>query len=212
MIDWIVADRIPPEKIEKIKKLRSEGWTILELSRELEVGKATVSRYMKDVKILPEFEELWKAKRNGSVIRKQNAEKKAYIKAEKTVAKLSDKERLLVISSLYWAEGAKMDSNLTNTDPDLIRIFVDCLRNIMKIPNNRLRLNVRIYEDMDEDKCVNYWLRVTGLSRENLSSVNVLTGKKNGKLEYGMCRVRILKGGDVLKYLVALKKRIIALF
>jgi len=47
---------------------------------------------------------------------------------------------------------------------------------------------------------------------EKFVSVNVLDGKKNGKLIYGMCRIRITKGADVLKYIKALKNRVVSLF
>jgi restriction system protein len=47
---------------------------------------------------------------------------------------------------------------------------------------------------------------------EKFVNVNVLRGKKKGKLKYGMCRVRILKGGDMLKYMRALNNRIVNIF
>jgi len=33
-----------------------------------------------------------------------------------------------------------------------------------------------------------------------------------GKLPYGMCRIRVKKGGDVLKYVVALENEIVQTF
>lgn len=207
-----MSRRISSDVIEKTKLLRTKGWTIPELSKKFNIGKATVSRYIKNIQILPEYENLWLSKRNGSVRRKEKAEKEAAGKANKAINNLSNKEKLLILASLYWAEGAKVDSNLTNTDPDLVKIFVNGLREIIGITNDRLRLNIRIYEDMDKEKCIDYWFKVTGLAKDNLSSVNVLSGKKKGKLKYGMCRVRIVKGGDVLKYLVAIRQKIVNLF
>lgn len=66
------------------------------------------------------------------------------------------------------------------------------------------RISIRIYEDLDKEKCIIYWLSITGLRREQLISVNVLQGKKIGKLEYGMCRVRVKKGGNLLKKIKAI--------
>lgn len=39
--------------------------------------------------------------------------------------------------------------------------------------------------------------------------VHVLNGKKIGKLQYGMCRVRIKKGGVLLKKIVGLNKAVV---
>ncbi|KKQ77620.1 MAG: hypothetical protein UT00_C0009G0028, partial [Parcubacteria group bacterium GW2011_GWA1_38_7] len=36
--------------------------------------------------------------------------------------------------------------------------------------------------------------------------IDILHGRKTGKLPYGMCRVRLLKGGNELKYLKAVYK------
>ncbi len=208
-----MARQISSQIVKEVQLLRSKGWTIPELSKKFSIGRATASRYSRGIKILPEFKSLWLSKRKGSIRRKEEAKKIATKKAETALmGNLSNKERLLILSSLYWAEGAKIDSNLTNTDPDLVGVFVKGVCNVIGIPKNRLRLNIRIYEDMDEQKCINYWLAVTGLGRNNLSSVNVLSGKKKGKLEYGMCRVRVTKGGDVLKYLVAVRSKIIEFF
>ena len=207
-----MAKHLSPEKVERIKLLRSQGHSLSEISREIGIGQSTACRYVQGIKILPKFRKIWLKKRNGSTKRKEKAENLAIYKAGLIVRKLSDKEKLLILSSLYWAEGAKVDFNLTNTDPDLVKIFIKSLKDVIGISDDRLRLNIRIYEDMDSETCVKFWLNLTGLTRDNLSSVNVLIGKKLGKLKYGMCRVRVTKGGDVLKYLVAVRQRIITLF
>ena len=206
-----MAKRLFPEKIERIKFLRSQGHSLSEISKVLEIGQGTVWRYVKGVVISGKYKKIWLEKRKGSVRRKAQAERKAKIKADKNVKSISTKEKLLILSSLYWAEGAKVDFNLTNTDSDLVRVFIKSLKDVLGISNDRLRLNIRIYEDMDSEACVRFWLNQTKLTRANLSSVNVLTGKKLGKLKYGMCRVRVIKGGDMLKYLVAVRSQIIRL-
>jgi len=192
--------------------MRSHGFSLPEISLKLRVGQGTVWRHIQGVKISDKYKNIWLEKRKPSIRRKNEALKRAEMLANGTISDLSEKEKLLILASLYWAEGAKADFNLTNTDPDLINIFVKGLCNSLEISRDRLRLNVRIYEDMDREKCLKFWFRVTGLSSENLSSVNVLFGKKSGKLKYGMCRVRVTKGGDMLKYLVALRHKIVEIF
>lgn len=205
----VVAKHLTSEKLREIKKLRSHGYSLPEISRKVEVGQGTVWRHIQGVKILDEYKKIWLEKRKPSVKRRNEALKNANVLARRVIVNLSNKEKLLILASLYWAEGAKVDFNLTNTDQNLIRFFVHGVRDVLGIPEDRLRLNIRVYEDMDRDMCVNFWLGVTGLTLKNLSSVNVLFGKKSGKLKYGMCRIRVTKGGSVLKYLVAVRQRII---
>lgn len=119
---------------------------------------------------------------------------------------------MLFLAALYWGEGTKKDLSLTNSDPDLIRIFLNIIRSCLNIPNGKIRINIRIYEDMDKDKCIKFWLHATSLDTKNISCINILKGKKSGKLEYGICRLRALKGGSMLKYFKAIKEEVISKF
>jgi hypothetical protein len=112
------------------------------------------------------------------------------------------------MTALYWGEGGKRDFNFTNSDPVMIKIFVNWLEKILKINSNDLRVSIRIYEDLDKEKSLNYWSKIIGIPVNKFASVNILKGKKLGKLEYGLCRIRIKKGGSMLKYLIALEKRV----
>ena len=194
------------DKVLKIKNLRSLGYSLPEISRELEVPKTTVFRYIKDVQILPEFIKLWEAKRAGSRYRKILKEKQAFLDGRKVVKNLSSKEKMLFACALYWGEGSKKDFGLSNTDPELIKSFINILRNVFNIQNDRLRISIRIYEDLDRDRCLNFWSRIVDIEKEKFINVDVLHGKKKGKLEYGMCRVRVLKGGDLLKQIKGINK------
>jgi len=125
---------------------------------------------------------------------------------------LSDKERLIFLSALYWGEGGKGDFNLTNTDSELMKVFVKGLKEIFGLKTDDFRVSIRTYEDLDKDKCLIFWSKITGVPKEKFVNVDVLKGKKEGKLPYGMCRLRIRRGGNMLKYLTALRKQVTKLF
>ncbi len=196
------------EVIEKIKLLRTQGYSLPEISDAVQIPKSTVFCYIKGVEILPEYIDQWMGKRGGSkkikILKEQNALKEG----KKLVGKLTNKEKMLFISALYWGEGSKGDFGLSNTDPRLIRLFVECLRGVFEIKNERLRVSVRIYEDLDREKCLLFWSEIVGIPKEEFVNVNVLSGKKKGKLEYGMCRVRVTKGADLLKKITGINKAV----
>ena len=200
------------EKIKKIKLLRQKGYSLPEIYKEVKVGYGTVFRYIQDIKILPEYRKIWHEKQGGSVkrmkIREQQAEKKAF----ETIPSLSNKEKMIFLSALYWGEGGKADFNLMNTDPELIKVFIQGLKEVFNISPDRLRVSIRIYEDLDRNKCLKFWSEITNVPIDKFVNVNVLQGIKKWKLEYGICRVRMLKGGDMLKYMKALNRRIKELF
>lgn len=203
---------IPKNIIQQIKHLRQKGYSLPEIQREVKVGYGSVYRYINGIKILPEYKNRWFGKRGGSIKRMKKHLRKAEEKAKKTILSLSDKEKIIFLSALYWGEGGKSDFNLTNTDSDLIKVFVKGLNDVFGITKNRLRISIRIYEDLDKERCLKYWSDITGVPIKNFVNVNILKGKKMGKLSFGMCRLRITKGGDVLKYIQALYKRIAVLF
>jgi hypothetical protein len=73
-----------------------------------------------------------------------------------------------------------------------------------------LRISVRIYEDLDREICLDFWSKVVGIEKEKFVNVNILPGKKQGKLLYGMCRVRVTKGAPLLKEIVGINKAMVA--
>lgn len=198
--------------IKKIKHLRSQGYSLPEISNETKVPKTTIFRYIQGVEILPEFKSIWAGKRGGSKKLKLRRENEAYQEAINLFKELSVKEKLLFLSAIYWGEGSKKSFGLSNTDPKLIGVFVNVLREIFGITEDRFRVSIRIYEDLDKEKCLNFWSSIVRIPKEKFINVDILKGKKKGKLEHGMCRVRILKGGDILKKIMGVNRVITEMF
>ncbi|MDP3987625.1 MAG: hypothetical protein Q8P80_00575 [Candidatus Levybacteria bacterium] len=194
------------ETIKKIKFLRSQGYSLPEISKETSVPKTTIFRHIQNVEILPEFKDQWFGKRGGSKKRKLKREEEAYKEAIDLIKELSNKEKLLFLSAIYWGEGSKNEFGLSNTDPKLINVFINSLRDVFGVKNDRFRVSIRIYEDLDKNKCLDFWSKVVNIQKEKFVNVNVLKGKKKGKLEYGMCRIRILKGGDIFKKIMGVNR------
>lgn len=207
-----MSRRISPDLIKKVQSLRKKGWSFNEIKKETYLCSGSVYRYASKIEILQEYKQIWKSKQGGSVLRKRKAEEDATSKAIAEVSSLSNKERMIFLSALYWGEGGKGDFNLTNTDSELMKVFVKGLREIFGIKTDDFRVSIRTYEDLDKDKCLTFWSKITGVPKEKFVNVDVLRGKKEGKLAYGMCRLRIRRGGNMLKYLTALRKQVARLF
>lgn len=204
--------KLKEEIVKDIIKLRQRGNSLPEISTKLSVPKTTVFRYIGGVQVLPEHEKTWRGKWGGSLKRKLIKEEKIANEVNKSFTELSYKEKFLFICALYWAEGTKKDFSLSNTDPNLISIFMQGMRDVFHIQNERFAISVRTYEDLDKEKCLEFWSRIVKIPKEKFINVNVLVGKKKGKLEYGMCRVRVTKGGDILKKIKSVNRRVYDLF
>lgn len=193
---------------QKLVDLRKKGKSVPEISRECGLPKSTVSRHIKGTKILPEYHARWLERRNASKIVSERNWQIASKKAEEIFYSLSERDKILIAAGLYWAEGTKREFNFINTDPEMIKFFVHVLRSVFHVRNEDFKVTLRIYEDLDKQSCLQYWSEVIGIKLGNDTAVNVLSGFKKGKLKYGMCRVRIKKGGLLHKEFFSIIKRI----
>ncbi|MDQ3098201.1 MAG: hypothetical protein M3Q44_00435 [bacterium] len=204
--------RIPIDKINKIRELRMQGWSLPEIKRELNIGHGTVFRYIDGVEILPEYMGIWIQKRAVSISRKIKAESQATELAANLLSSITHRERAVFLSALYWGEGSKKDLNFMNSDPEMVRVFIKGVLEVFDIAYDRIRVSIRIFEDLDLEECLAFWSKVTGVPSIEFLTVEIKIGSKSGKLRYGMCRVRILKGNVLLKTIKAIKDRAVMLF
>lgn len=110
------------------------------------------------------------------------------------------REAAIIASMLYWAEGCKKGFSIANTDPKLIKTFIDNMFIAFGLNLSDLKVSIRIYEDLNRAECLRFWSKVTGVELSLAeTSVNVLKGAKEGKLQFGMCRIRIKKGNIIHK-------------
>lgn len=189
------------EKIEKLIALRQKGYSIQELMESLQMPKTTVWHHVQNVKILPEYLALLKSKRGGSRKRKDI---KIIEARSKSLELLSgkDRESILMFSMLYWAEGTKKAFQFINSDGRMIALWLDIVRNIIKIKDSEIRPILRIYTGMNKESCLRYWSKVTKFPKSKFI-IRLNDGGKSGKVKYGMCRIEVKKSSNLLKLVLA---------
>ena len=94
---------------------------------------------------------------------------------------------------LYWGEGDKVtrhNTRLTNTDSEMIRLFVFFLTHACQIPEERIKASVLVYPDLNAAECLAYWSRVSKISRSNFTKCIAIRGRhKTKRLPSGVCIV-----------------------
>lgn len=188
---------------------RYEGRSIKEIARVLGVSKSSVSLWVRDIELSDEQHAALQA-RNGLHERQRlaNAAMRAKARIRRVAAqddgrrRVRQADKLYVIGCmLYWAEGSRNRNKLvfTNSDPEMVRVFVNFLRCAFGVPANRIRLTCNLFADHEERQrqIEDFWLEVAGLQRASLckSTVNHYSPytkkKRTNKLPYGTCRVVI---------------------
>ncbi|MBI3322377.1 MAG: hypothetical protein HYZ94_01695 [Candidatus Omnitrophica bacterium] len=97
---------------------------------------------------------------------------------------------------LYWAEGAKQGHtvDLSNTDPDLILVFLRFLREICGVAESRLRVFFYVYEKQDIAEIRRYWSSLTQIPESQFQKPYVSRYRTDrahqNVLPYGVIHIR----------------------
>ncbi|MFA5744979.1 MAG: hypothetical protein WC887_02075 [Candidatus Paceibacterota bacterium] len=181
------------EQHKHLVTLRKQGKSIPEISKETGVAKTTVFRHIKDIKIPKEFQTLLREKQGGSKDRANALRLNTISRVEKLLGNISNRDYLFLLVGLYWGEGTKRDFSVINSDPLLIRTFIYCLK-ALNIAEDRLSIALRVHTEVSIPRAKAFWAQTTGLSKQLIGRVEIIEGKKKGKLPYGMCRIRVKSG------------------
>jgi transcriptional regulator with XRE-family HTH domain len=187
---------------------RTRGLPIKQIARVVGVAPSSVSVWVRDVPLTAEQldalrqmnpaynRQLRGANRNAERGRER---RRAYQEAGRFTARRG--EPLHVAGAmLYWAEGDKRDKNcarISNSDPEVLRLFVRFLRTYFDGCDEKLRVICHLFADHAERQLEieQYWLDVVELPRSALrkSFVNVYSKysqkKRKNKLPYGTCHL-----------------------
>lgn len=190
-------------EVHRIKKLRATGHSLPEICKATGRGNSTVFALVRDIVVKEPYLSLLREKQGGSKNRSNKKWVQAAQDAQKYVGQLSPRDRLLILAALYWGEGNKKELNLINGDTKLIAVFIRCLSEL-GVTNDDLRVSIRTYEDLPRDKVLNFWSALTMVPVVKFRSIEILRGKRQGKLPYGMCRVRVAKSEYVFKSIMSM--------
>ena len=181
------------EQRERLVMLRKQGKSIPEISKETGTSITTVQRHIKGVQIPREFQIRLRERQGGSKDRAKGLCLNIEADVKRLLARVSRRDYLFLLVGLYWGEGTKKDFSVINSDPLLIQTLIYCLK-ILKIPTSRLSLSLRVHTEVSVPEAKKFWARTTGLPERRIERIEVIEGKKKGKLPYGMCRVRVRSG------------------
>ncbi|HRH55954.1 MAG TPA: hypothetical protein PK609_03765 [Candidatus Paceibacterota bacterium] len=185
--------RIPNDKQGEIIALRRKGMSIPEISRATNTAKTTVQRYVLGVEIPQMLLKKLKERQGGSASRASALRENRMDDVTALLGSLSQRDYFMLLIGIYWGEGTKRDLSVINSDPSLLQTFLWCLK-LHGISNERISLSLRIHSDIKAAAAVSFWSKTLALPRESISRIEIIEGKKKGKLPYGMCRIRVRKG------------------
>lgn len=178
---------------DELVSLRLKGMSIPEISRETGTAKSTVRRHINGVVVPEEFKNLLREKQGGAKLRAQGLRDNQLAEASRALGTVLDRDRLFLLIGLYWGEGTKRDFSVINSDPMLIQAILSSLPSL-GISKDRISLSLRVHSDISVLQAKTFWSKVTGLPQNCIGRIEIIEGKKKGKLPHGMCRIRVRSG------------------
>ena len=108
-----------------------------------------------------------------------------------------------VCLTIWWTEGTKVridkrwqntfnySVEVTNTDHDIIKIFLRYLREKLGVQNEKIRLQLQIHEGDNQENLEKFWEIETEIPRSQFNKTIIRpVGNKIGKSR-GTCKVRV---------------------
>ncbi|MFH1968643.1 MAG: helix-turn-helix domain-containing protein [bacterium] len=192
---------------EKALALRKQEMSYSQIKAILGVGKGTLSAWLKDYPLSREkINQLsWKNEKRIEryrETRRQTKEKRLkefYLKEKKEIFPLNKRDFFIAGLFLYWGEGSKILSkevSVSNTDPSMVNFFIDWAVNHLKIPREKIRIALHLYNDMDINKEIKFWSNKLNIPKNQFSkpyikqsSIKAINYKRG--FGHGTCNARI---------------------
>ena len=205
----------------KAYKLRMAGRSYNEITRLIKVPKSTLSGWFTDLELPKEATKRLKdrvhaASIRGLIARNKNQTTLAEARStemhnggKKLIKYISKRDLLIIGTSLYWAEGYKRPVvirgktrtshrvSLTNSDPDLICVFLQFLRETCRVPNEKITIWIRYFDHQDPAYLLDFWQKRCNIPygnfRKTLQTVSISSQRKRSynSLPFGVAQISV---------------------
>ena len=202
--------------------MRRKGISIIQIARELNISKSSVSTWCRDIILTKEQMEKLEKNKGLSVTKGQRmgaeANKKKRLDAiynaeeygKRIIKKISKRELLLIGTALYWSEGSKSEYTsgfiFVNSDPTMISVMRRFLTFYMNISTEDIICSIQINRIHEKriKIVLNFWKNLLELPESQFRKPYYVNSKVSKVYDnyhnyYGICRLVVRKGMN-LKY------------
>ncbi|OGN27860.1 MAG: hypothetical protein A2941_00740 [Candidatus Yanofskybacteria bacterium RIFCSPLOWO2_01_FULL_49_17] len=164
------------------RSLRRGGYSYSEIRKFVNVPKATLAFWTRDLKLSDEQVARLRKKQLESV--KQGTKNRSEgvartiqqieLSAIKNVGAISKRELWLMGILLYWRNRNKNDIHkgvsFSSGDPDLVRLFLKWLEEAGRIPKEEIALDLFLGRPKDKKEAITFWVKETGFPTANFTN------------------------------------------
>lgn len=171
----------PSELKRKVTRMRSRGYSYSRIQEVTGIPRSTLSTWLSNMKVELSRSTLLRAEKNKREnIARKKLQKLLEIEQTRKLARdqlgsISRRDLWVAGVGLYWGEGKKYKETvaITNSNPKLIKFFVNWLTTLCSVPLEDLRAEIHIYPDSDIKLALEYWGTITGIPEHNFYKTQV---------------------------------------
>jgi hypothetical protein len=197
------------------------GRSYNEISRLLKISKSTLSGWFTDLELPSEATKRLKdrvdsASLKGLLARNKNQtllaetrSKEIHSGGKSLIRNISQRDLLIIGTALYWAEGYKRPVvirgktktyhrvSLTNSDPNLVYMFLRFLKEVCKVPSEKITIWIRYFEHQDPAYLLDFWQKRCNIPfgnfRQTLQTVSISSQRKKtfNSLPFGVAQISV---------------------
>ena len=206
---------------DKAFEIRRAGKSYREIKDVLSIPKSTLSVWFGKELGVPAYSKKWF--QHLADIRPLAAKMKTKIRMDelKKIKIRMEKEVLLyplheinfqksLLAMLYWAEGSKHEKmsglKFTNTDPQLIDLFISLLRNCYKLDESKFRVFLQLHYYHPIRKTRQFWSKLADVPETQFHSVIIKKRSKKKRFRknfMGICSL-CYASSDIRKEMLAI--------
>lgn len=196
---------------QKALILRKKGKSYSQIKEILGVNKSTLSYWLRNY---PLSEQRIKELRNQNDQRIERFRETMKAKREKRLSIVYEKQKKLIFPLtkrdifigglfLYWGKGSKTrfhDISISNTDPFILKFFIDWSIKNFKISKNKFKISLHLYKDMNIAKEMKFWsqclnIPISQFYKPYIKKTNKANIDHKQKFGHGTCNVKL--GGTI---------------
>lgn len=180
------------EDIQKAKDLRhKEGYSFAQLQRITGIPATTIRNWCEDDFLGTRWDTLLRTNE-----RKRRELKDSEAGTLESLKRINKDGAKIFASLIYWCEGSKYPATnkveLTNSDPNLMKLFVNLFRKAFDLDETKFRIHLQIHDVHNFEELKSFWGNLLGIpsGRFIKPTVTKMKGGKHRKNYLGTCTVR----------------------
>lgn len=163
------------EKLAAVK-LRKKGYSLKEIVEALNIAKSSASEWVRNIPLSKSAEKRLLSRISKGQLASQKAKRIITAKKEKEALDnanlilsgflLTDPCTKILCSMIYYCEGEKSVSkgvSFTNSDPNLVSLFLHLFRKSFSLDESKLRVCVHLHSYHNPKKQLKFWSKTTNI-------------------------------------------------